>query len=59
MVLRVAAKRFTVVLERVQKTGTMFRIPFDLNEAFARVRPTVKLTITATVAGAREGRPQR
>jgi hypothetical protein len=59
MVLRVAAKRFTVILERVQKTGTMFRMPFDLTETFARVRPTVKLTITATVADAREGRPQR
>ena len=40
MVSKVAAKRFTVVLERVQKTATMFRVP-------------------PTVAGAREGRPQR
>jgi hypothetical protein len=26
-----SAKRFTVGLERVAKTGTMFRVPFDLN----------------------------
>ena len=41
----VAAKRFTVVLERVQKTATMFRVPFDLEEAFGRARPPVKVTI--------------
>jgi hypothetical protein len=41
----VAAKRFTVGLERVQKTGTMFRVPFDLEEAFGRARPPVKVTI--------------
>jgi hypothetical protein len=46
MVSRVAAKRFTVVLERVQKTATMFRVPFARR-------------ITATLAGARERRPQR
>jgi hypothetical protein len=45
MVSRVAAKRFTVVLERVQKTATMFRVPFDLEEAFGRARPPVKVTI--------------
>ena len=45
MVSRVAAKRFSVELERVQKTATMFRVPFDLEEAFGRVRPQVKVTI--------------
>jgi Bacteriocin-protection, YdeI or OmpD-Associated/Domain of unknown function (DUF1905) len=45
MVSRVAAKRFSVVLERVQKTATMFRVPFDLEEAFGRARPPVKVTI--------------
>jgi Bacteriocin-protection, YdeI or OmpD-Associated/Domain of unknown function (DUF1905) len=45
MVSTVAAKRFTVELERVQKTGTMFRVPFDLEEAFGRARPPVKVTI--------------
>ena len=45
MVSRVAAKRFTVELERVQKTATMFRVPFDLEEAFGRARPPVKVTI--------------
>lgn len=39
------AKRFTVELERVQKTATMFRVPFDLKEAFGRARPPVKVTI--------------
>jgi hypothetical protein len=39
------AKRFTVQLERVQKTATMFRVPFDLEEAFGRARPPVKVTI--------------
>jgi Bacteriocin-protection, YdeI or OmpD-Associated/Domain of unknown function (DUF1905) len=39
------AKRFTVDLERVQKTGTMFRVPFDLKEAFGRARPPVRVTI--------------
>jgi len=39
------AKRFTVVLERVGKTATMFRVPFDLQEAFGRARPPVKVTI--------------
>jgi hypothetical protein len=41
----VPPKRFTVELERVQKTATMFRVPFDLEEAFGRARPPVKVTI--------------
>jgi hypothetical protein len=45
MVSSVTAKRFTVELERVQKTATMFRVPFDLEEAFGRARPPVKVTI--------------
>ena len=40
-----AAKRFTVELERVGKTGTMFRVPFDLKEAFGQARPPVRVTI--------------
>ena len=39
------ARRFTVQLERVQKTATMFRVPFDLEKAFGRARPPVKVTI--------------
>lgn len=39
------AKRFTVQLERIQKTATMFRVPFDLKEAFGRARPPVRVTI--------------
>jgi hypothetical protein len=38
-------QRFTVQLERVGKTATMFRVPFDLKEAFGRARPPVKVTI--------------
>jgi hypothetical protein len=38
-------KRFTVQLERVQKTATMFRVPFDLGDAFGRARPPVTVTI--------------
>ena len=45
MVSGMAAKRFLVELERVQKTATMFRVPFDLEEAFGRARPPVKVTI--------------
>jgi hypothetical protein len=45
MVSAVPAKSFTVALQRVEKTGTMFRVPFDLEEAFGRVRPPVKVTI--------------
>jgi hypothetical protein len=41
----VVAKRFTVELERVGKTATMFRVPFDLKEAFGRARPPVAVTI--------------
>jgi hypothetical protein len=41
----VAAKRFTVELERVGKTATMFRVPFDLKEAFGRARPPVAVTV--------------
>ena len=40
-----AAKRVTVPLERVGKTGTMFRVPFDLKHAFGRARPPVRVTI--------------
>jgi hypothetical protein len=45
MVSTVPAKTFTVELERVQKTATMFRVPFDLEQAFGRARPPVKVTI--------------
>jgi hypothetical protein len=45
MVSGVAAKTFTVELERVEKTATMFRVPFDLGDAFGRARPPVKVTI--------------
>jgi hypothetical protein len=45
MVSTVLAKTFTVELERVQKTATMFRVPFDLESAFGRARPPVKVTI--------------
>ena len=45
MVSAVAAKRFTVQLERVGTTATMFKVPFDLKEAFGRARPPVVVTI--------------
>ena len=45
MVSVVPARSFTVDLERVQKTATMFRVPFDLEQAFGRARPPVKVTI--------------
>jgi Bacteriocin-protection, YdeI or OmpD-Associated/Domain of unknown function (DUF1905) len=45
MVSPMPAKRFTVELQRVQRTATMFRVPFDLEEAFGRPRPPVKVTI--------------
>jgi hypothetical protein len=45
MVSLVRARTFTVELERVQKTATMFRVPFDLEDAFGRARPPVKVTI--------------
>ena len=40
-----AERRFTVELERVGKAATMFRVPFDLKEAFGRARPPVRVTI--------------
>ena len=40
-----AERRFTVELERIGKTATMFRVPFDLTEAFGRARPPVRVTI--------------
>jgi hypothetical protein len=45
MVSGVTAKTFTVELERVEKTATMFRVPFDLGDAFGRARPPVRVTI--------------
>ena len=45
MVSPVARKRFTVELQRVEKTATMFRVPFDLKEVSGRARPPVKVTI--------------
>ncbi len=39
------AKRFSVTLDRVGKTATSFRVPFDLEEAFGRLRPPVLVTI--------------
>ena len=45
MVSIVAAKTFTVELERVQKAATMFRVPCDLEAAFGRARPPVRVTI--------------
>jgi Bacteriocin-protection, YdeI or OmpD-Associated/Domain of unknown function (DUF1905) len=45
MVSEMSAKTFTVELERVEKTATMFRVPFDLGDAFGRARPPVKVTI--------------
>jgi hypothetical protein len=45
MVCAMPAKTFTVTLERVGKTATMFRVPFDLEEAFGRARPPVLVTI--------------
>jgi hypothetical protein len=45
MVSPVAAKRFTVELERMGKTSAGFPVPFDLKEAFGRARPPVRVTI--------------
>ena len=45
MVWTMAAKRFTVTLERVGKTATMFRVPFDLEDAFGKRRPPVLVTV--------------
>jgi len=39
------SRRFSVELERVGNTATMFRVPFDLEEAFGRARPPVRVTI--------------
>ena len=44
MVSAVRAKTFTAELERVQKTGTMFRVPFDLEEAFGRAFSSMSFT---------------
>jgi hypothetical protein len=44
MVSDMSAKTFTVELERVEKTATMFRVPFDLGDAFGRARAPVKVT---------------
>jgi Bacteriocin-protection, YdeI or OmpD-Associated/Domain of unknown function (DUF1905) len=41
----VPVRRFSVELERVGKTATMFKVPFDLKDAFGRARPPVKVTI--------------
>jgi len=49
MVSGVPAKTFTVELERVQKTGTMFRVPFDLGDAGAKRPETRVRRIAATV----------
>jgi Bacteriocin-protection, YdeI or OmpD-Associated/Domain of unknown function (DUF1905) len=40
-----AGRTFTVELERVRKTATMFRVPFDLRAVYGRARPPVKVTI--------------
>ena len=45
MVSPMPAKRFTVELERADKTAAMFRVPFDLEDVFGRARPPVKVTI--------------
>ncbi len=45
MVSPMPAKRFTVELERAEKTAAMFRVPFDLEDVFGRARPPVKVTI--------------
>ena len=45
MVSDMPAKTFTAELERVERTATMFRVPFDLGDAFGRARPPVKVTI--------------
>ena len=61
MVSRVSAKLFTVQLERVQKTATMSRVPFDLNDWVEEAkRPETRARrIAATVERLRQGRPQR
>jgi hypothetical protein len=41
----VTKKSFSAELERVGKTATMLRLPFDVKESFGRARPPVKVTI--------------
>jgi bacteriocin resistance YdeI/OmpD-like protein/uncharacterized protein DUF1905 len=41
----VTKKSFSAELERVGKTTTMLRVPFDVKESFGRARPPVKVTI--------------
>ncbi len=53
-----SAKTFTDELERVQKTGTMFRLPFDLAGAFeAKREETRARRIEGTVERVRAGKP--
>lgn len=40
-----AARTFTVELQRTGKTGTFLEIPFDVREVFGRARPPVRVTI--------------
>jgi hypothetical protein len=40
-----SVRRFTAELERVGKTATSFRVPFDLTDAFGRAGPPVRVTI--------------
>jgi len=64
-----AAKRFTVELHRVQKTATMFRVPFDLEDSHRREyvdwveeakRPETRTRrIAKTVERVAKGLPQR
>jgi uncharacterized protein YdeI (YjbR/CyaY-like superfamily) len=55
MVSEMAAKRFTVELERVGRTATMFRVPFEE----AKRPETRARRIAATVERVREGKAQR
>lgn len=48
--VEVRAKTFTVELERVQKTATMFQVPFDLAEAFGRAR-RIAATVDRVASG--------
>jgi Bacteriocin-protection, YdeI or OmpD-Associated/Domain of unknown function (DUF1905) len=41
----VTKKSFSAELERVGKTATMLRVPFDVKESFGRARPPLKVTI--------------
>jgi uncharacterized protein YdeI (YjbR/CyaY-like superfamily) len=49
----VAARTCTVELERVGKTATMFRVPFDLEEAFGRAREALEADGAAKAAFAK------